>query len=130
MTLFFLVILSISGIFLLVQPVWAFFDCRSSDLSSGKKTTWIIAFFIAWTLASIPYAAFVSRSKNLKLTSIIFSIPYLVFFGFLGVTIYKDPGSIEKYLTQYISNELGVVNLDNREDLQKLIENSQQQFNP
>jgi len=66
------------------HPIWVIIDCAISDTySKSKKIIWIILMFIMWGFLTAIYGVFVTKSRVLKITSIVSVLIVISFFGMM-----------------------------------------------
>jgi hypothetical protein len=58
-----------------VHPFWAIVDCAvSTDHGKGSKALWILGILFTWTIGSVLYGLFSTRSPKLKKVTVSCSV--------------------------------------------------------
>ena len=111
---------------LLVQPIWTFIEvCGTTLLGRLGKVAWLLCLIIFITVASIPYALFISASSALRRATILCILLLGVVAGIGYGAVHLNP-QFKQQVTQRVEEFTNAV--DRVEHLSKLAKNIPSNF--
>jgi len=96
--LIFIVLVFLSMFYLLiVHPVWTIVDCAiSKERTPKNKALWIVGQIFTWTIGSLLYGIFATKSRPLKIVSIICAVAWISTISITTINVIRNPEFKEK----------------------------------